>query len=178
MFISWSEEFSTKPPPSRARPLHPCGCGRLADPATAVAMVPMVDRRVLRRLRLGPLRMGVASVDAGRGVVRLTAALCGPVVERLPRPEESLPAMLDGRSLNRRRLPACVTAIGPYEAVAEVTGPAALLVPGTVMTLTVARPWATPFRLRGRIVLRGASFWTSACHLLDEKITPLGRRRR
>ncbi|WP_372095530.1 GNAT family N-acetyltransferase [Tistrella mobilis] len=125
---------------------------RLADPATAVATVPMVDRRRLRRRRLGPLRMAVASVDAGRGVVRLTAALSGPVAERLPRPAEPLPAMLDGRSLNRRRLPACITAIGPYEAVAEVTGPAALLVPGTVMTLTVPRPWATPFRLLGRII--------------------------
>ncbi|WP_372000790.1 GNAT family N-acetyltransferase [Tistrella mobilis] len=125
---------------------------RLADPAIAVAVMPEIDRRALRHLRVGPLRLAVASVDAGAGVIRLTAAICGPVADRLPRPAEPLPAMLDGRSLNRRRLPALVTAIGPYEAVAEITGPAALLIPGTMMTLTVTRPWAAPFRLRGRIV--------------------------
>ncbi|MAM73867.1 GNAT family N-acetyltransferase [uncultured Tistrella sp.] len=126
--------------------------GRLADPATAVAVEPRVDRRAIRRRRLGPLRLGCLSVEAARGIVRLDAAIPASVVDQLPRPAEALPAMLDGRSLNRRRLPALVTAIGPYEALAEVTGPAALLVPGTLMTLTVVRPWADPFRLRSRIV--------------------------
>jgi GNAT superfamily N-acetyltransferase len=126
--------------------------GRLADPAAAVAVEPRVDRRAIRRRRLGPLRLVRTSVDADRGAIRLEAAIPAPVVDQLPCPTGPLPAMLDGRSLNRRRLPALVTAIGPYEAVAEVTGPAALLVPGTLMTLTVVRPWAAPFRLCSRII--------------------------
>ena len=128
---------------------------RLADPATAIGLVPRVDGSAIWRRRLDPLRMVLVDIDAEAGLIRLATSDCQPLIDRLPRLATALPAMIDGRSLNRRAFPAHVTAIGPYEAVADVEGPPALLVPGTLLTLTVTRPWATPFRMTARLVAAG-----------------------
>ncbi|GGB51676.1 hypothetical protein GCM10011505_35970 [Tistrella bauzanensis] len=128
---------------------------RLADPATAIGLVPRVDGSAIWRRRLDPLRMVLVDIDGEAGLIRLATSDCQPLIDRLPRLATALPAMIDGRSLNRRAFPAHITAIGPYETVADVEGPPALLVPGTLLTLTVTRPWATPFRMTARLVAAG-----------------------
>jgi hypothetical protein len=139
--------------------------------AKRIGLMLNCDVGICRRLRVGELPVTDFTVDdAGH---RILFRPNDPVAAgaRLYRLRAPVPATVRARALFRCALEASIEASSPFEIAMTASDPDGFLVPSTVLTLTVDRPWGGHFEMTARICTRKdgpeeASF----------VLRPLGRR--